>query len=293
MKPLPRPLALASLALAAIAACSPPVQPAELGTWQKTPADQFGTGPDGAEAMAAMRHFQLEAGQTARVVVLGRGAAPALSVIGPDGARLEAGLVLRATVPASSAPGNTGRYVLADVTAATSGPYTLGARILPDCPQEAVDMRIDRLETVSTSFTDRTGASRPLPPPASALGLQPGQDMGQDLFVTLPFRSTGPATVCLAGGTAETLPSVIWSVWFDARAGQTIQAELKASPALKLALSGAGAGSPQANGVAEGASQVARLTIPSDGIYSAGLVIPTAALQAGPVAYDLSVKVAQ
>lgn len=240
-----------------------------------------------------MRHFQLEAGQSARVVVLGRWAAPALSVIGPDGAPLEAGLVLRAAVPASSAPGGTGRYVLADVTAAMSGSYAFGARILPDCPQEAVDMRIDRLETVSTSFTDCNGASRPLPPPATVLGLRPGQDPGQDVFVTLPFRSTGPANLCLAGGVADAGPSVIWSVWFNARARQTIRAELSASEDLRLALTGAAAGSPQVIAVPEDDSQVATPSIPADGIYSASITSPAQALTAGPVAYDLSVKVVQ
>lgn len=214
-------------------------------------------------------------------------------MLGPNANRLTAGVVVRATIPESTDPQELGRYVLADITAATDGLYTVVGVTEPGCPLEAMDMRVEQLETVATTFTDRDGASRPLPPPASALGEAMGQGMGQDVFVTLPFRSTGPATVCLAGGTAGAVPSVIWSVWFDARTGQTIEAALKGSPDLRLALTGAAAGSPQANAVAEGDSQVARLTIPSDGIYSAGLIIPSAALQAGPVPYDLSVKVAQ
>lgn len=290
-------LALASLALVGLAACGPPIQPAEPGTWQKTPPDHIVANPDGSQVMAAMRHVELEAGQTLRLALLGRGAAPGVSVFGPDFAPVEAGLVLRATVPASTGAGTTGRYVLADLTAATTGQYTIAAPSQPDCPSEPIDMRVDILQTVSTSFTDRNGVGQPLPPPASALGVTvgqgTGQSMGQDLFVTLPFRSTGPATLCLAGGTAGMLPITLWSVWFDARAGQTIRAELKGSGGLKLALTGGADGSPQVNAVTEGDSQVASLTIPADGIYSAGVTFPSSALQAGPVPYDLSVKVAQ
>lgn len=287
------PMALAAFVLAGITACSPPIQPVEPGTWQKTPPDQIAVTPDGVQVPAAMRHMELEAGQTLRVALLGRGAAPALEVIGPDGGQLETGFVLRATVRASTGSAATGRYVLADVTAATTGPYTIAAVFQRDCPQEPVDMRVDVLQTVATSFTDRNGASQPLPPPASALGIATGSSMGQDLFVTLPFRSTGPATLCFAGGNAGTVPITLWSVWFDARAGQTIRAELKGSAGLKLALTGAADGSPQVNAVAEGNSQVASLTIPANGIYSASITFPSSALQAGPVPYDLSVKVAQ